>query len=143
MTLAGQPHVISLVNSMKSKPRNSGTWTEARFHSFITGALRSTLRRWGPMHKVKKKANIRWGWYLCAGYKCKTHQVESSVKNGRKKVNNIHVDHISPVVDPATGFMSWDVYVERMFLEEEGLQVLCKKCHDAKTADERKLRKKK
>ena len=128
---------------MPIKPRNSGNWTEARFHSFITGALRAALRKWGPMHKVKKRASIKWGWYLCAGYKCKTHQVEASVMLAKKRVNNIHVDHIFPVVDPAVGFVDWSVYVERMFLEEDGLQVLCKSCHDAKTSDERKLRSRK
>lgn len=123
-----------------SRPRNSQTWTEARFHSFITGALRGTLRRWGPIHKVKKKASIKRGWYRCAGYKCKAHKVEASVKVGVKRVNNIHVDHISPVVEPVAGFVSWDEYVKRMFVEEEGLQILCKSCHDLKTKDERKLR---
>jgi hypothetical protein len=53
------------------------------------------------------------------------------------------VDHISPVVDPKKGFVSWDVYITRMFCEIDGLQVMCKPCHKIKTAEEKLERKKK
>jgi 5-methylcytosine-specific restriction endonuclease McrA len=50
-----------------------------------------------------------------------------------KKIN---VDHIHPAgslncADDLPGF------VERLFVEVEGLQVLCSNCHDKKTARER------
>jgi len=50
------------------------------------------------------------------------------------------VDHINPVVDPAVGFVDWNTYINRMFLEEKGYQVLCHACHGIKTRDERELR---
>jgi hypothetical protein len=55
---------------------------------------------------------------------------------------SVVVDHIDPVVDTMTGFVDWDTYIERMYCEADGLQVLCKPCHKEKTALERKERKK-
>lgn len=52
-------------------------------------------------------------------------------------MRNVFVDHIIPVVDPETGFMSWDEYIQRMFSDSENFQVLCDDCHTAKTAAER------
>lgn len=108
------------------KNRNSGQWTEARFKSFIRSALRGATRRWGPIQEVKKAARRDRGIYECNV--CKEHV---PLKVDRK--NNVHVDHIHPAVDPSKGFVSWDSLIERMFCEEEGLQVLCTECHDAKT----------
>jgi len=69
--------------------------------------------------------------YKCAA--CKKHFVAADVQ----------VDHIEPVVDPKKGFISWDVFIERMFVEIEKLQVLCKPCHKIKTDEEKLQRKKK
>lgn len=126
---------------MADKTRNSGEWTEARFRSFITSALRAASRRWPPKYKalkeafVGKKVNAKTGkmamHYKCAA--CKKHFVAVDVQ----------VDHIDPVVDPKKGFISWDVFIERMFVEIEKLQVLCKPCHKIKTDEEKTQRKKK
>ena len=56
---------------------------------------------------------------------------------------DVQVDHIKPVVDPKKGFVSWDVYINRMFCEIEDLQVMCKPCHKVKTDSEKLERKKK
>ena len=50
------------------------------------------------------------------------------------------MDHIDPVVNPETGFTTFDDYIERMFCGVAGFQVLCKSCHDAKTYLENQLR---
>lgn len=47
-------------------------------------------------------------------------------------VPKIYVDHIVPCGAFDGG------YIERMFVSTEGLQGLCKKCHDRKTKEERK-----
>ncbi len=69
--------------------------------------------------------------YKCA--KCKKHFVAADVQ----------VDHIFPVVDPKTGFVSWDLFIDRIFCEIENLQVMCKPCHKVKTEEEKLERKKK
>lgn len=107
---------------------NNNEWTEARFRSFIMSALRKASMKWPPKYRTRKEAKRQKGYYLCAGYKRRSHKVKPPV----------YVDHIEPVIDPAVGFYNWDSVIERLFVEDEGLQVLCKSCHDAKTADERK-----
>lgn len=127
------------MTSRPSKTRNSGQWTEARFRSFVISALRAASRRWPVKWAVMKAAfvgktiNAKTG-KLAMHYKC-------NACNGNFPAAEVVVDHIDPVVDTMKGFTTWDEYVDRMFVEAEGLQVLCKKCHKTKTDDERKERK--
>ena len=126
---------------MTYKKRNGGEWTEARFKSFVTSALRAASRRWPPKYKALKEAfvgrqvNAKTGklamHYTCA--ECKKLFVATDVQ----------VDHIKPVVDPKKGFVSWDSFIDRMFCEIENLQVMCKPCHKIKTDQEKLERKKK
>jgi 5-methylcytosine-specific restriction endonuclease McrA len=118
------------------KTRCSGQWTEAKFSSFIRNQLRSATRKWAPISITKKKANVERGVYECA--ECKQH-VPPTIKQGRKRVNNVFVDHIKPIVDPEVGFTNFDDYINRMFCEEENLQLLCGECHDKKSMAERAL----
>lgn len=127
-----------------TKPHNSGKWTAARFHSFVKSALRSASNRWPPKTEVLKAARVERGVYKCAGYQRNAHKVPASLpgigRNGARG-RNVFVDHIEPVVDPVLGFQSWDEVVARLFCEKDGMQLLCKQCHDKKTADERVQRK--
>lgn len=119
-----------------SKTRNSSQWTESRYRSFITSLLRSGTRRWAPISEVQRNARVARGLYECAS--CKNH-VPPTIRDGRKRVQNIFVDHIDPIVDPEVGFVSWDTFIERMFCEVDNLQLLCKGCHDIKSASEREV----
>jgi len=124
-----------------NKKRNGGEWTDGRFRSFVTSALRAASRRWPPKFKalkeafVGRKTNKKTGklamHYKCA--KCKKHFVATDVQ----------VDHVLPVVDPKVGFVGWDSFIDRIFCEIENLQVLCKPCHKVKTEEEKAERKKK
>ena len=124
-----------------NKKRNGGEWTDARFRSFVTSALRAASRRWPPKYKALKEAfvgrkeNKKTGklamHYKCA--KCKKLFVAADVQ----------VDHVLPVVDPKVGFIGWDSFIDRIFCEIENLQVLCKPCHKVKTEEEKAERKKK
>ncbi len=129
-------------DTVKDKPYNNNTWTQARFNSFIKGALRQISFRWPPKHQVKKEAWRARGIYLCAGYKRRKHKVSLSVNEKGKRKNNVFVDHITPIVDPAIGFVDWNQTIKRMFCEADGLQVLCGPCHSLKTKDERDATKK-
>ena len=123
--------------------RNGGAWTEARFKSFIRGGLRGISMRWPPKNRVKQKARIARGVYLCEGYKTRPHKVPASLPplpGNKRRINNSIVDHIQPVIDPCVGFVDWNTLIERLFCEEEGFQLLCHECHKTKTKDERKIR---
>jgi hypothetical protein len=118
------------------KPRNNGQWTEARYTSFIKSLLRKGTQRWGPKNEVLKEARVDKGVYFCQGCQC---NVPVTVKVGNKRVRNVFVDHKDPIIDPETGFTTWDEYIENMFCEKDNLQVLCGACHDFKTSEERKI----
>lgn len=115
-------------------------WTDGRMRSFITSTIRAGFRRYPPKFEVLKMAlvgkmeNKKTGriasHYLCA--ECKGHFPNKEIQ----------VDHILPVVDPKKGFISWDVFIERLFCTKENLQVLCLKCHKEKSKQEREDRKK-
>ena len=51
--------------------------------------------------------------------------------------NEVDVDHVIPVVDPAKGFQDWNTYFERMFCDISNFQCLCKPCHKIKTKAEK------
>lgn len=78
---------------------------------------------------------------MCEGYKRRKHKAPASIKINGKRVNNIIVDHIDPVIDPVEGFKNWDDTVSRMFCEIDGFQILCHDCSKRKTQDEREIRK--
>lgn len=111
-----------------ARTRNAGTMTESAFWSFIRSALRQKSRWWKPITQCKMKArrpykgpNKRQKFE----YQCK--YCEQWFPD--KKVN---VDHITPAgqlrsANDLPGF------VERLFCEIDGLQVLCSNCHDEKT----------
>lgn len=115
------------------RPRAAGTMTESAFWSMIRSALREKSRWWKPVSICRNNArrkyegpNKKQRWeYQCN--KCKKWFPA-------KKVN---VDHIIPV---GTLKCKEDLpgFVDRLFIEVDGLQVLCDKCHDEKTKSERK-----
>lgn len=116
--------------------------SEANFHTFIKSVLRKASLRWPPLNKVRSSARVERGWYRCAGCgNLVPTTIMATLKNGKqKRVKNVVVDHIHPVV-PVEGFNTWDEVIERMFCDEAGLQVLCKACHDEKCSKENHERK--
>jgi len=125
------------------KVRNGNQWTEARFKSFVKGGLRQISIKWGPINEAKKDARVARGLYRCA--LCENDvpaTVRRATADGReRRVSNVHVDHIQPVIDPDKGFESWDLLIERLFCEKDGLRVLCYDCHEAVTNGEKEIAK--
>ncbi len=121
--------------------RNGGDWTEGRYRSFVTSVIRSGFRRWPQKYKVLKNNCVGRRINPASGkmamfYKC-------AECGGEFTSTNVQVDHYEPVVDPVKGFVDWDTFIERLFCEENNLQVLCKKCHSVKTKEEKTKRTKK
>ena len=114
------------------KPRNNGRWTEARFRSFVTSALRGAFRRWPVKFDVLKAASTGRKLNPKSGreanhYRCGDCGVDFPQKQ-------VQVDHIEPISD----WSDWGKAIERLFCETDNLQVLCKPCHKVKSAAERK-----
>ncbi len=110
------------------KTRNGNQWSEARYFGFIRSTLRSGFTRWGPKHQAKKDAKVAYNSYQCAA--C----------NELFTNKEVEVDHIVPAGSLKT-FDDLPEFVERMFCEADGFQVLCKPCHQLKTNAERAARK--
>lgn len=123
---------------MSERKYNNGEWTEARFNSFIKSALRSASQRWPPKYRVLSRAcvgtktNPRTG-RLAKHYLCQSCKNEFVAKD-------VEVNHIIPVI-PISGFDDWGKTIERLFCEEDGLEVLCKPCHKSLTKQENEERK--
>ena len=102
-------------------------------------ALRGASLKWGPKAECLKEAYVKKGPNPKTGRPCKLHRC--SACEGLFAKGDMRADHIAPVVDPSTGFVSWDSVVERMFVERVGYQAICINCHHEKTAVEREQRK--
>lgn len=120
------------------KPRNSGRWTEARFTQFIRSAIRAAFRRWPPKFDVLRNAFTEARLNPLSGRMAKHYRCAECDKDFPMK--GVQVDHKHPVVHPKRGFEGWDTYIQRMYCEAKGLQVLCKVCHALKSKRERALR---
>lgn len=118
------------------RTRASNTLTESQFWGFIRSALRDKFSRWKPKYdclndarrpfRGENKRNQKWE-YLCA------------LTGKWLPQKDVEVDHIIPCgslkcYDDLPGF------VRRLFVEKEGLQVVCKVAHKAKTQAERKAK---
>jgi len=85
--------------------------------AFVKSGLRRIWSRSKQRQSALKLARISYGLYTCGECKstCKRKEIE--------------VDHIIPVGK----FITFDLYIERLFCDTKGLRVLCKECHKAKT----------
>lgn len=101
---------------------------EKKLKKFLISVLRRATYKWQDRNEALKEARIERGTYICAS--CKE-------LFGPKE---IVIDHIIPVVSTKDGFIDWNEYVKRMFVEKDGFQILCNPCHDGKTAIEDNLR---
>lgn len=117
--------------------RNDGKWTEARFRGFIKSALRSASVKWPPRYTALNEAFV--GVKTNKATKRQAKHFQCAECKGEFPSSQIQIDHIDPVVDPEKGFEGWDVMVERMFCDSEGLQVLCKPCHKVKSQTEKDI----
>lgn len=115
-------------------------WTVGRLRAFITSTIRGGFRRYPPKFETLKEAFVRKGINPSSGRMASLYRCASCL--GEYSAKEVQVDHVDPVVDPVIGFVSWDVFIERLFCAKENLQVLCKGCHLIKTKEEKLLRKK-
>jgi len=110
------------------KTRNAGTMTESMFWSFIRSGLRQKSRWWKPITECKLKARKT---YKGPNKRQKFEYQCNSCKKWfpEKKIN---VDHI---VGAGSLNCSNDLagFIDRLFCEQDNLQVLCETCHNTKT----------
>ncbi len=96
--------------------------------------MRRSSQRWKPIIETRKKARRPYkgpNKRLKYEYKCNECKIYYPNKQ-------IQVDHLKPV-GPLTDLSQLVGYVERLFCEASGLQVLCKTCHQKKTTKSRTI----
>lgn len=120
------------------KNRNGGTLTESGFWSFIRSGLRQKSRWWKPVSDCKLH-NRRP--YVGTNKRQKFEYQCNKCKNWFPE-KEINVDHIHPA-GSLNGPTDLPIFIEQLFCEEPGFQILCITCHHDKTQAERKSKKKK
>ena len=116
------------------------TIDEAKLQEFIIKSLRAASLKWEPKSQCMKNASTRRGFKRCNHCKQEVPVSLPPKPGNKKRIVNVFADHIKPVIDPLTGFVDYNTYVERLFVSLKGYQCLCKACHDAKTAEENAIR---
>lgn len=111
--------------------------TEAGFRAWVRSSLRSASMRWGAKNDAIEAAAVGRGINPTTGRLAKLYRCSGC--RGTFSRAQIQADHVRPVV-PTTGWVSWDDFIDRLFSEVDGFQVLCKDCHHRKTQDENKQR---
>ena len=101
-------------------------WTQARFFSFLRSALRKAWQKWPPKYKAldrqavpyKGKDKRRKKNYICES--CGEEFMKAEVE----------VNHVVPC-GSLRSFEDLPGFVQRMFVGEDKLEVLCKECHES------------
>lgn len=116
------------------KTHVNGTWTKSRYFGFIRSALRSAFNRYPVKFKAKKAAEK-----TVTGMK---HRFEYKCAACKKwfRGTEVEVDHKIPA-GSLKEYTDLGEFCRKLFCELDDLQVLCKKCHKEKTAQERAARK--
>lgn len=118
------------------KEYNMWTMTKAWKIWMIRSVLRKLTMQWKPITETKRLARVERWKYKCNN--CKQiipSTIITTLKNWKiKRVNNLIVDHIIPIVDPVIWFNWWDEWIARAFDEDiNNFQLLCRECNSIKT----------
>lgn len=116
-----------------NRPYCGGTMTSSQFFGFIRAALRNKFTRWAPKYAALKEAQRPY-----KGSDKRTKWLYECAITGKLfKQSEVEVDHVTPC-GSLRCFEDLPEFTRRLFCEKEGLQVVSKEAHKAKTAAERK-----
>ena len=112
-------------------------WTQAKFWSFVRSALRSAWSRYPPKYNVLANAKRNYK----GPNKQQKYEFQCAECKEWFKAKEVSVDHITPAGTLRT-YEDLPSLVEKLFVSEAELQVLCTKgCHAKKTLAERRMNK--
>lgn len=113
---------------MNTKSEKKRSKRPPSLRHWLTHKLRRLSYQWPPRKDAIKAARLERGIYKC------------NICEGKFGPKEIQLDHIEPVIHEEDGFIDWNNYLNRLFCDEQGFQVLCKPCHEAKTFLENNIR---
>lgn len=115
------------------KTRGNKNYTESAFWSMIRSGLRQKSRWWPPISLAKQNARRPYKGMN----KRQKYEYKCNICNNWFPDKEVEVDHIIEAGSLQSG-KDLEQFVERLFCEVEGLQVVCKSCHQNKTNKARK-----
>jgi hypothetical protein len=129
------PNKTAPRNHRVPRTRNAGTMTGPMFWNYVRGLLRGGFRWWKPVALCKLAARRKYTGkqrILSSSGKLQEFEFHCAACHGWFPEKQVQVDHI---VDCGSINCAADTgsFIERMFCEVEGLQVLCMTCHRIKT----------
>ena len=130
MTKSTKPKRKRVKNPRVPRTHAGETWTKAQYWSFIRSSLRRAFSRYPVKFQVKTAAR--------RAVKGKRHRWEyqCALCEDWFQDKEVEVDH-DPPCGSLKDYSDLAGFVERMFCEADSLQVVCKKCHKAKTKKDR------
>lgn len=102
------------------------------------------MRRWPPKFTVLKNAQTGIKKNKSSGRDAMHYRCAKCKKDfPRTKVQVDHIKSVAKQAEDASSSYSkeehyWTAYIDAMFCDEKGMQILCKPCHKKKTNKERK-----
>ena len=117
------------------KKRAGGTWSEARYFSFIRSLLRRGFMKYPVKYSVKNEASRPYK----GTDKRRKKEYQCAVCSGWFADKEVAVDHIVP----CGSLKSYDDlprFVSTLYCEANNLQVICNTCHQQKSNREREER---
>jgi len=126
---------MAIKKSRVEKPYNSGTMSASAFWGMIRSCLRQKSRWWKPITEAKNKVKR-----ACKNCGRQKWEYKCNKCNDWFPDKAIAVDHI---IEAGSLTCKQDVgdFIERLFCEADGLQVLCTECHKIKTDEYMKNKK--
>lgn len=126
----------------KKKPINIDTYVKQH--------LRKASLWWPPRAEALRKAKVAPGRWACehCGKVCKNIKSDKSIKKKDRPRKEYELDHKLAVI-PLDGKimrendrnrLDLNKYVDRLLVPAEGFSVLCRNCHDSKSASENLMR---
>ena len=106
-------------------------WTTSRFWSFVRSSLRRSFTRWPPKYACINNARKRLTERERKGKGRQVYKYQCAGCKKYFKRTDVEVDHIVPC-GSLKDYSDLPQFVERMFVDENGLQLLCKPCHKEK-----------
>lgn len=105
------------------------TRKKVNLKTFIVGVLRRATFKWPARTEALQAARVSRGNYKC-----------NICKDDGFGPKDIVLDHIQPAVDPKHGWTTYDDFIQRLFCDAEGFQVICSGCDFVKTHTEDVMR---
>ena len=113
---------------MSKIKKNQSSFKAPNRETWVKGKCRQFSLKWPPRNEALKRSRKDRGLYQC------------NMCKDLFKVKQVHVDHINPVIPINQQQFNWESFINNLFCDVEGFQILCTNCHDVKTRLEDDMR---